>query len=316
MRRWIWVTALGVAFALWAGTGAPGESVGARGAEDEPSADAAAPDTENLELWVGREHPQTKNSLKTRVLINGQEVGTFTGDARQPVGKYLKKGWNNLVLKTTGIDPPEEDRVGGLHFQVGWVSRAEKNRDRMHVLWSLTNAQGWRVKDGKVFHRRGPDIKEVELPFHLNYQGRKHEAARMSAGDVVLQGSVSNQDLTTNIRVTVTVLVNGRPLNTFTRQARQVVITPLLKEGDNEARVITRRIDNLVFDTHNPQPVVVGPVEWSARESKFLLRPTLQIDGKSGWGEDRDSGRLVVRGDPAKGTVERTYHFRYERKAE
>jgi hypothetical protein len=292
------------------GVGAREKAVNA----DGPAAEQAAPDAKNLELWVEREHPQIKNSLKSQLFLNGKHVGTFTTDARQPLGKYLKKGWNTLTLKTTGIAPPEEDRAGGLRFQVGWVSKAEKNREQMYVLWSLTNVQGWGVKDGKVVHRLGPDVKEIELPFHLNYQGMKSEKPKVAGGDIVLQAGVYNQDLTTNIRTTVTVFVNGQPLNTFTRQQRQVVITPLLKDGENEIKVVSRRINNIVFDTHNPRPIVVGgPAVYSPREQKYTLREILKIDGMSGWKEDRDSGQLVLNGDPAKDALERTYYFRNEK---
>src|SRR5687767_5113094 len=47
-----------------------------------------------LMLWAERMRNGSENPLHSEVAINGQTVDIFTSDTWEPVGQYVKPGWN------------------------------------------------------------------------------------------------------------------------------------------------------------------------------------------------------------------------------
>jgi hypothetical protein len=113
--------------------------------------------------------------------------------------------------------------------------------------------------------------------------------------------------------VTTTVTLNGTPLTSFIGGDRtQVTITPLLKAGKNEVRVVTHRVPN-VFAWSDMDFAIAGPAEYSPGEGKYLLGPVLDFKAITGWVQDKKSGQWRAEGKPEVETVERTLMFNLDR---
>lgn len=108
--------------------------------------------------------------------------------------------------------------------------------------------------------------------------------------------------------MTATVFVNGTPLNTFTVSSRQVVITPYLKQGKNEIKLISTRVKNAIRQ-NDIEFQVGGPAEWNVTKGSYELAPVVQFGSMQGWKQDPKSGQFT---NPAKlnsETVERVIPF-------
>jgi hypothetical protein len=57
--------------------------------------------SEPLLLWVKRNFTSWDNPLHSELSVNGKTVNIFTSDTFEPVGQYLKEGWNTVTIKTT-----------------------------------------------------------------------------------------------------------------------------------------------------------------------------------------------------------------------
>jgi len=132
------------------------------------------------------------------------------------------------------------------------------------------------------------------------------EQRELGNGDYVLQAKPKYS--TENSPVTGTVFVNGTPLSSFALAERAVVITPYLKKGRNEIRIVSSRVDNAVRD-NDVEFEISGPAEWYATQKKFLVKPVLQFKCMQGWTRDARTGRLVNQADTASTSIERTIPF-------
>jgi hypothetical protein len=108
------------------------------------------------------------------------------------------------------------------------------------------------------------------------------------------------------------VYVNGTPLNSFTLEARQVVITPLVKAGANEIKLVSRRVKN-VFTGNDIKFSVGGPAEWIPAKSKFEVKEIVKFEAMQGWEKDDKTGQLVNQAAPESDTIERVIPFVLEK---
>lgn len=271
--------------------------------EGAPAMAAAAG---TLTLWVHKEYPWDC-PLQSEFSVNGKTINIYSADTTDSLAEYFKPGWNTITLKTTPQEPATKNNK--LIFRIGPAEVGAKNKVVMHpVLWEFDNGTDWRFKDGQFSHPLGPGVKEVTLNFSVYYTGEfAAEDAELKAGDFVLK-SKGNYGAAWNSSVTATVFLNGTPLNTFTTAPRQIVITPLLKQGKNEIKLVSTRIKNAIRD-NDIEFEIGGPAEWVVAKNRYELGRVLQFGSMQGWKMDPKSGQLINPIKPDSETIERVIPF-------
>jgi hypothetical protein len=259
-----------------------------------------------LLLSVKRIFSTWDNPLQSEFTINGKMLNIFTSDTFEPIGPYLKDGWNTITVKTTPQEPANKEN--GLIFEIGPAQKAPgKDEWIMNpVLWKFRNETDWKLTNGKYSHPLGPDVKEVTLSYRIYYAGLQNENTKLKAGDLVLTGKPSFS--TWNSPVIATVFVNGTPLNTFLLAERTVVITPFLKPGKNEIKLVSSRVKNSIKN-NDIEFNIAGPAEWDVGKGQFLLKPILQFKSMQGWTLDSKTGMLVNSAKPDAESIERVIPF-------
>ena len=273
-------------------------------AKGSAAADSPAQHSDGrIMLWAERMSNGSENPLHSEVAINGTTVDIFTSDKFEPIEKYLQEGWNTVTVTTTPQEPSNAEN--SLIFRIGPAYRhpQEKKLAMKPVLWEFRNGTDWTMReDGTWRHARGPKVKQVELSFQFYFAGLTAEMRELDEGDLVLMADPRSNGR--NPSVSGTIFVNGTPLNTFFQPQRQVVITPYLKKGKNEIRIVSARVKNGVQE-NDLEFVIAGPARWNASEEKYELKPLLQFRGMQGWVRDGMSGQLLNRTDPQSDTIER-----------
>jgi hypothetical protein len=259
-----------------------------------------------MSIWAQRHYQTSDNPLQTELRINEKTINIYTSDTFEPVAGDLKPGWNVISLKTTPQSPSAKQN--GLLFRIGPMHKDERDNKMVMapVLWSFNNFTDWEFKDGRFLHPLGPDVKEVTLSFRIYYAGLDREQQELKAGDYVLRGKP--RYASSNAPVTATVWVNGTPLNTFTLEPREVVITSLLKPGKNEIRLVSSRVQNSI-KANDIEFDVAGPAEWNVPRKGYVVTPLLQFGSMQGWSTDPRTGKLVNSEKPDSDTLERVIPF-------
>jgi len=258
---------------------------------------------DGMVLAVEKTFSSWDNPLYSELTINDQLVNIFTTNTVENVDKYIRPGWNTIQVKTSVQEPANNDN--GLIFRIGraYSDPGTKAKVIDPLLWEFRNSTDWKhQQDGTYLHASGPGVKEVTLAMRVYFAGVDTDTKEVKAGDVVLRGKGTFASW--NAPVTATVLVNGTPLNTFTTTERTVVITPFLKKGRNEIKLVSSRIDHAIAD-NDIEFEILGPAAWSATDSAYVLKPILQFKSLQGWSKDRMSGRLINRAKTDADEVER-----------
>ncbi|HUE87762.1 MAG TPA: hypothetical protein VMO26_16940 [Vicinamibacterales bacterium] len=267
---------------------------------------AQAPDPKSMSIWVQREYNTWDNPLHSEVAINGTTINIFTSDTMENISEYLKDGWNTITVTTTPQQPA--NRRNELIFRIGPTSEEPaRNRVVMQpVLWEFRNGSDWRFKDGAYSHPLGPGTKEVTQTYDLYWAGLQHVGGELKAGDYILTGKPTYNSWTAP--VTATVLVNGTPLNTFTIDARQVIITSMLKPGKNEIKLVSSRVENSIRN-NDIEFAIAGPAEWNVQRNQFVVTPIVQFKTMQGWKMDPKTGMLMNPLEPGADKIERVIPF-------
>ena len=272
--------------------------------------DAKAPAAnlkDDLVLWVRKPHGSGGSFLKSEIRINDQKVGSFENDGQVKIDKYLKNGNNIITVKTAPRSPLGEfDR--GLYFQVGPVHKDDKSEEQVMtpVLWQFPNSYGWNHTGDKATHDLGPDVKEVTNTFTVFYAGCDPDRAKVEAGDYVLQGGPTNT--ASFAAAPSTVIVNGTTLTSFYGSGRQVVLTRYLKKGENKLEIVTKRVTESL-DARDYAFNLIGPMEYSVKQSKFVGTSVREFKNLDGWKDDPKTGKLVNPEDPKSDTVKQIVTF-------
>ncbi len=53
-----------------------------------------------IQVWAERNYQSTENPLHSEFVVNGTTIDIFSSDARKPIAKFLKNGWNTIEIKT------------------------------------------------------------------------------------------------------------------------------------------------------------------------------------------------------------------------
>jgi hypothetical protein len=265
------------------------------------------PGQTGLMVWVDRDQPGKPCPLHTELSINGKLIDVLSTEAQKDIDRQLQNGWNTIVLKTSAKGIAKEPNH--LAFRLGATRSAEKkNQLAMDpILWEFRNRHGWEWRDGKFNNRRDPQAKEVVQSFKVWYAGLEHEPEKLQIkdGDYVL--SVSSR-LPDDVPVLATVSVNGKALNTFVGNRRNVVVTPLLKEGVNELKLVATRVADC--NTDNELKVqLVGPARFNAQKKMHEFPPIRELSSLEDWDRDAQTGQYTNRLQPGGETTERTVPF-------
>lgn len=278
-------------------------------AESVPES-AAGNATPPISVLVKKNFGSWDNPLHSEFSVNGKTIDIFTSDTVKDIGKYLQEGWNTIAITTRPQEPANKDNK--LTFTIGAAQKDAKGDFLMNLpLWTFDNGTDWDFEGGRYSHPLGPEVKEVTLAFPLYFAGLKEEEAEVKAGDYVLMGKSTFGSW--NTRVTATVAVNGTTLNSFLTGERQIVITPLLKEGKNEIKIISKRVKNAV-ENNDIEISVGGPAEWVPAEKKFKVKPVTKTEAMQGWEEDKKTAQLLNTANPESDTIERVMPFFLEAK--
>ena len=255
-------------------------------------------------IHAERKYSYADNPLYTEVTLNGELVNIFTSDTWEPLP--ITRGWNRLTMTTTAQAPANQEN--GLYFRFGPMFEDEESggSSMAPVLWFLRNDSDWRLEDGRFRHPLGPEVTTVRHDYELYFAGLDLEGRELEAGDFVLQGGAKYTYQSTP--VTATVVVNGTTLSSFTLEQRQVVITPLLVEGKNEIRLISKRVPNVLVD-NDILFSVAGPAEWSVARNEYVMKPIVEFSAMQGWLRDKDTAQLVNPAAPEADTIERVIPF-------
>jgi len=259
-----------------------------------------------LTIWVKKNYSSWDNPLQSEFIINGKTINIYSADTFESVQEHFKPGWNTITIKTTPQEPASKDNH--LIFRIGPAAKDEagKKMTMSPVVWQFFNGTDWKFDAGKYSHPLGPDVKEVTLTYNLYYAGVQPEEPKLKAGDYILSAQPTYNSWSTP--VTATLWVNGTPFTSFTTARRQIVITPNLKQGKNEIKLVSHRVKNSIRD-NDIKFDILGPAEWNVTEGKYILAPVVQFKAKQGWTLDSKSGMLINPTKPDSETIERVIPF-------
>jgi len=284
----------------------------AQAAPSEPGAEEgdAAPVTSPISVLVKRNFSSWENPLHSEFSVNGRTIDIFSSDTQKDIRKHLKQGWNDISITTRPQEPANQGN--DLIFRIGPMTKDAQSAEPVMapVLWMFRNGSDWELDKGRYSHPLGPGTKEVTLSIPVFFAGMEHETAAVKAGDYVLVGKPGFSSW--DSPVVAMVYVNGTPLNSFTLEERQVVITPLLKPGANEIKLVSKRVKN-VFKSNDIEFTVGGPAEWVPANSKFEMKEIVQFKAMQGWEQDKKTGQLVNQANPESDTIERVIPFVLEK---
>src|SRR5262245_56718107 len=258
-----------------------------------------------LTLRVERNYKSWDNPLHSELSINGKSIGTFSSDTDRAISEHLQVGWNTITMKTIPQTGATHDNH--LIFHVGPVRKAEDGKRVMGpVIWTWQNGTDWKFDDGKFTHQLGPDTKDVTVTYKLYFAGLDSERRKLGAGDYVLTGDQNYHQ--SNTPLVATVFVNGQAVTTFLGDRRQVVITPLLRKGENVVRLVSTRVPNAIAD-NNIKCSVAGPAEYNVTHGRYELAPVIQLDAMNGWKRHPKKGELMNQVKSGEDTIDREIKF-------
>ena len=270
---------------------------------------------EKIMLWVDKHLDNRDCALNTEVTVNGKSLGNFTSAKQVDVTGLMKPGLNAVVFATTPHEPAGGDNH--LTFTLGPVATNPRTKKTVMkpVMLTYRNSQDWTLKDdtGTYTHPFGPNPKTptkkaVTHACNFYYAGSGPDLREPKEGDFVLQ---AESYLGRNPSVVATVSVNGKTVGSFHGPARSLVVTELLKPGENEIRLTTEAVANQLFDGDTSFEVL-GPMTYSTAKEKFLGKQVLRFKAMEGWTRDKTSGVLHVKGKPGTTTYERVIRFNVE----
>lgn len=125
-------------------------------------------------------------------------------------------------------------------------------------------------------------------------------------GDFILLGKQEYSPW--NTPVTGTVFVNDHAISTFVGPERQVVITDLLKKGENTVKFVSERVPNIVT-SNDVKFQVAGPAEYNVGQGRFDFRRVVQFEAMQGWKWEDKSGKLVKQAKGDGDSIEREIKF-------
>ena len=302
---------LTAALALAPATRSPAE------AQEPKKSDPPAPVKEKIMVWVEKFFASYDCSLETELTVNGKSVGKFQSTTQKDISDLIKAGRNTIVFTTTPMEPATTNNQ--LTFRIGEVTTNPKTKKTTMspILMIYDNNQDWKLNEdtGKYTHPFGPNPKtpakkNVTHTYNIYYAGTAADRTEVKEGDYVLQ---AESFFGYNPSLVPTVTVNGKSIGSFHGGSRSLVVTDLLKPGENEIKVETETVANQLLD-NDISFSILGPMTYSTAKQKFLGKQVVQFKDDEGYTRDKDTGVKHLKGKPGTFTHERTIRFTLEAK--
>lgn len=293
----------------------PGSRAPANGQEPKTTT-ATVPIKEKIMVWVEKFF-RDDCALETEMSVNGKSVGKFQSSTQKDISELIKPGRNTIEFSTTPQEPASTDN--SLTFRIGQVTTNPKTKKTTMspILLVVKSDVDWKLnKDtGKYTHPFGPNPKTpskktVTLTYNFYYAGLGADRAEVKEGDYLLQ---SESFFGTNPSVVATVTVNGQSLGSFHGGRRSLVVSDLLKPGDNEIRLETEAVANQLYSNDTGFDII-GPMSYSTAKQEYLGKKVVQFKALEGWTRDKLSGVLHVKNRPGTFKHERTIRFTLDSK--
>jgi hypothetical protein len=279
---------------------------------------AGEPAKEKIVMTAQRHLGGSDTNIKAAVTINGTSLGEFEGDREVDITQYIKPGRNTVVFSNTptGAASGSGHPSNFMNFTIGAVRVMERTKKRVMqpVLLSFRNDKDWSAgSDGELSHPFGPnpktpDKKTVVITYNFDYAGCAADLRQVKEGDYILK---AEPYLSANPSVVPTVSLNGRSLGGFHATERVLVVTDLLKAGDNEIRLATEPVANQLSDV-DVTFELFGPVAYDVAKREFIGPKVTSFKAMQGWKRNKSTHVLEVAGKPGAEKHERTINFRLE----
>jgi hypothetical protein len=252
------------------------------------------------------------SSFSTAVTINGASLGEFESSREVDVTKHLKPGKNTVTFVVTPKGHGKDNRI---EFKIGAVqtSPRTKKRTMRPVLMCFRDDHDWSADDeGVLSHPFGPnpktpDKKNATVSYSFEYAGCAADVRTVKEGDYILK---VQPYFAWNPSVVATVAVNGRSLGSFHGGERELVVTDMLKGGDNDFRVVTEPVSGQLYDIDTTFDLI-GPVSYDIEKKEFLGPKVTSFKAMQGWKRNKLSHVLEVEKSGAA-KQERMVAFRLE----
>lgn len=256
-------------------------------------------------LQVDLDNAYKDHPLRSTLWINGKKVGVFQSSTMVPVDNQFKRGWNDVVLKT--------DRAAHRSPNELWFKFCPAYRDPEtdqwvlgQPLWQFENTTDWVYRNEKLTHVRAPDASDVTLSFAFYFAGFRDQP-ELTSGDYALRIKINNSY---NTAATIASLrINGQPLNTVFGANRQVIVTDLLKKGENSISLVSHCVKDAFNDSTFAEFQLMGPARYSVPKRGFVAPQVLAFHGNTGWVRNKNTGQLVAKGDPQASEIHREIKF-------
>jgi hypothetical protein len=279
---------------------------------------AGDPPQEKIVLTANRHLDSRDPNIRAEVSINGTSLGMFEGNREVDVSKYVKPGRNTIVFANTPTAATNQTGSpdNPMHFTLGVVQTLERTKKKVMrpVLLAFRNDKDWSVtSDGEYTHPFGPnpktpDKKTVVITYNFEFAGAAADLRPIKEGDYVLK---CEPYLSANPSVVPTVSINGKSLGSFHATERGIVVTDMLKAGDNEIRVSTEAVANQLADIDVTFDLV-GPVTYDVARKEFVGPKVTSFTAMHGWKRNKSTHVLEAGGKPGADKSERTIAFRLE----
>jgi hypothetical protein len=186
----------------------------------------------------------------------------------------------------------------------------------MKPVWlTVYNDHDWKLdrESGKFTHPFGPNPKtparkSVTVTCNFYNAGTAADLAEPKEGDYVFQSATY---LSANPSTMATITVNGKSLGSFHGGERSLIVTDLLKPGENEIRLATEAVANELSD-NDTRFELLGPMSYNVAKQRFVGKQVVRFSAMEGWTRDRNSGVLHVKGKPDATKHERVIRFTIE----
>lgn len=270
-----------------------------------PSEIATTTSEPELMVWTGHHYSSSEVPLHSSMTINGEQIGIFSATTRQSIASAFKLGaYNDVEIQTDAMYPASG--WNSLNFYLGSAGRDREGNLEMSRLWWFKNGEDWKFDEGRLEHAREPGASKHSLKLSLYYAGMEYENQELQKGDYVLSGKSQRSNSMSS--VTATVYVNGVPLNSFAGLSRDVVITSLLRVGENVIRIETKPVDGQLVD-NDIDFAVRGPARYNVSNRNYDVETIVEFGSLVGWKRDEQTGQLVSAEEPGAESIVQTIKF-------
>ncbi len=259
-------------------------------------------DLSKMYLVVRREY-SWEPGLRIEPMINGTSVGVFSDMNALKIGHLLKKGENTIEFRSSPVASSAKDNT----MQVS-IGEAKLNSDGSsvqmdRVLWSYDNDADWSYQsaDGKFVYKMNPSAKESTVTAKVMLNGLQCETP-IGHGDFVIEGKY---EYSWASPITATIFVNNQPTSSLLNSSRTLVISSLLKPGNNEIKIVSRGVDNSLA-SDNALNITIGKCKFNPANNSYTMTSIESRNASAGLVRN-DDNEFVSKENSSRDYYEQTF---------